>query len=94
MHTLMSLGFLLSRGGVSTLNSCIIQLVFVPFGGFPLQKTSAFLYPITVSSNMIGLSAPEAFQYPSPAARFGRTPFKYFRSLGVKKYNSFSPHFL
>lgn len=33
-----------------------------------------------------------AFQNPSPAARFGRTPFLYFRSLGVKKYHSFFPY--
>ncbi|BAS94081.1 Os05g0421450 [Oryza sativa Japonica Group] len=39
-----------------------------------------------------GLSAPVAFQYPDPAARFGRDPFGYLRSRGEKKYHSFSPY--
>jgi len=39
-----------------------------------------------------GLSAPVAFQYPAPAARFGRDPFGYLRSRGEKKYHSFSPY--
>ena len=38
-----------------------------------------------------GLSAPVAFQYPVPAARFGLDPFGYLRSRGEKKYHSFSP---
>jgi hypothetical protein len=40
----------------------------------------------------MGLSAPVAFQYPVPAARFGLEPFGYFLSLGEKKYHSFSPY--
>lgn len=40
----------------------------------------------------MGLSAPVAFQYPDPAARLGLDPFGYFRSLGEKKYHSFSPY--
>ena len=39
-----------------------------------------------------GLSAPVAFQYPDPADRFGLDPLGYFRSLGEKKYHSFSPY--
>ena len=40
----------------------------------------------------MGLSAPVAFQYPDPAARFGLDPLGYFLSLGEKKYHSFSPY--
>jgi len=38
------------------------------------------------------LSVPVAFQYPEAAALFGLAPFGYFRSLGLKKYHSFSPN--
>jgi hypothetical protein len=38
------------------------------------------------------LSVPVAFQYPEPAARLGRAPLGYLRSLGLKKYHSFSPN--
>jgi hypothetical protein len=41
--------------------------------------------------NMV-LSVPVAFQYPEAAALFGLAPFGYFRSLGLKKYHSFSPN--
>jgi hypothetical protein len=39
----------------------------------------------------MGLSVPVAFQYPDVAARFGRAPFGYLRSRGLKKYHSCSP---
>ena len=38
------------------------------------------------------LSVPVAFQYPEAAALFGLAPFGYLRSLGLKKYHSFSPN--
>jgi hypothetical protein len=41
--------------------------------------------------NMV-LSVPVAFQYPEAAALFGLAPFGYLRSLGLKKYHSFSPN--
>lgn len=38
------------------------------------------------------LSVPVAFQYPEAAALLGLAPFGYLRSLGLKKYHSFSPN--
>lgn len=43
-----------------------------------------------VLEDLMDLSAPVAFQKPFPAARFGLSPFKYFFSLGERKYHSFS----
>ncbi|KAL0017187.1 hypothetical protein SO802_004256 [Lithocarpus litseifolius] len=37
-----------------------------------------------------GGGMPVGFQDPSPVDRFGRDPFGYFRSLGVKKYHASS----
>ena len=37
------------------------------------------------------LSVPVAFQYPDAAALLGLAPLGYLRSLGLKKYHSFSP---
>ena len=74
--------------------SCMIQSLLIPFGGLPLQKTSAFFTPTfwLPSEASTGLSVPVAFQYPDVAALFGLAPFGYFRSLGLKKYHSCSPN--
>jgi hypothetical protein len=45
-----------------------------------------------VGVETMALSVPVAFQYPDPAARLGRAPFGYLRSLGLKKNHSFSPN--
>ena len=78
----------------TSLYSCMIQLVLIPLGGFPPQKTRAFFTPTfwLPLEVKIGLSVPVAFQYPEVAARLGLAPFGYFRSLGLKKYHSCSPN--
>jgi hypothetical protein len=45
-----------------------------------------------VGVETMALSVPVAFQYPDPAARLGRAPFGYLRSLGLKKNHSLSPN--
>lgn len=72
--------------------SCIIQLVLVPLGALPTQKTRAFFIPTFLPSVVMILSVPVAFQYPDPATLLGLDPFGYFRSRGLKKYHSFSPN--
>jgi len=47
--------------------------------------------PTTLPGAIMILSVPVAFQYPDAAALLGLAPLGYLRSLGLKKYHSFSP---
>lgn len=78
----------------SSLYSFIVQSVFCALEGRPVKKTGAFLTPMRFNPGKpsIDLSVPVAFQYPTPAALLGLSPFGYFLSLGLKKYHSSSPN--
>ena len=78
------------RLSAGNLYSCIIHGVLITSVAFRKQNASDLLNPTVRPLNLMGLSALVAFQYPSPADRLGRSPFGYFRSLGVKKYHAFS----